>query len=276
MAPQVAIMVEQMGSKKRQMSTRRRKMARGGYAFESTAEALALPQKPKWARSESQAALPEPMSDAPLAPGEKREAKTYRARSLADIWPPLVWSLVSGGLVGIAGGFICTAAQVKWFWPVGIWFGATAIAWFVSSKDLLDDDKLIATVQEMVRAPEPKAPIVEAPAAEIVIQSADGKVQKRAKLHAPASNHAGLWQYADALVRNVAAPSYEGGEHVYGAKAYGYTPDEFDGREDRWRPVAIRGGLLEEDPHKSKGYRLTENGRRALAQVAEHRLGEWG
>jgi len=216
------------------------------------------------------------MRDAPLAPGEKRESKTYRARSLADIWPPLVWSLLSGAFAGIAGCIICAAFRQDWFWAAITWLAATVIAWFVSSKDLLDDDKLIATVQEMVRAPEPKTPIVEAPAAEIVIQSKDGKVQQRARLHAPASNHAGLWQYADALVRNVAAPSYEGGEHVYGAKAYGYTPDEFDGREDRWRPVAIRGGLLEEDPHKSKGYRLTENGRRAFARVAEHKLGEWG
>ena len=104
----------------------------------------------------------------------------------------------------------------------------------------------------------------------------DGKTQKRAKLRAPRTNHAGLWQYADALVRKTAAPSYEGGKGVLGAKAYGYTPTEFDGRSYAWRPTAIAAGILEEDPHKSKGYRLTGAGRRAMAVIVKRRLGEWG
>ena len=35
-------------------------------------------------------------------------------------------------------------------------------------------------------------------------------------------------------------------------------------------------GALEEDPHKSKGYRLTRAGKRAFSVIAERRLGEWG
>ena len=168
------------------------------------------------------------------------------------------------------------AFEWQWFAGVGIWFGATAIAWFVSSRDLLDDDKLIANVQEMIRAPEPVAPIFQPAPVDVVITSQDGKAQQRSRLRPPASDPDGFWKYADALVRETAAPSYEGGEHVNGAKAFGYTPGEFEGRSDSWRPVAIKGGILEEDPHKSKGYRLTVDGRRALAVVAERRLGEWG
>ena len=158
-----------------------------------------------------------------------------------------------------------------WLVSAGAFVGAMGYLWFKKQlPDLLDDDKLITTTQEQERVAEAPAIIQEAPSAEIVIN--DGHKQTRAKLQAPRTNHAGLWQYADALVRDVAAPSYEGGKEVLGAKAFGYTPVEFD----KWRPAAITGGILEEDPHKSKGYRLTSAGRRALARVAEHRLGEWG
>jgi hypothetical protein len=143
--------------------------------------------------------------------------------------------------------------------------------------DLLDDDKLITTVHEQDRPVEPAPIIQEPPAVEVIIN--EGKTQKRAKLSAPTTNHAGLWQYADALLRETAAPSYGGSKKdggLLGAKVYGYTPAEFDGRSNAWRPTAIAGGLLEEDPHKSKGYRLTRPGRRAMAYIVKRRLGEWG
>ena len=271
------ITLQHLGRKPQELPTTRRQTASRGTTFETTAQAVAVNSKPFGGFQKPLIELGRPLDPSPLSPGESRTSKTYRARSLDDIWPPMIWAGVSGGFVGIAGGLACVAFEWQWFAGVGIWFGATAIAWFVSSRDLLDDDKLIANVQEMIRAPEPVAPIFSPPAAEVVITSRDGKVQKRAKLLPPRTNLAGLWQYADALVRETAAPSYEGGEHVLGAKAFGYTPGEFDGqRGDEWRPVAIKGGILEEDPHKSKGYRLTVDGRRALAVVAERRLGEWG
>ena len=148
------------------------------------------------------------------------------------------------------------------------------IMWGLKVKDFFTDDKAVVSSQEQERVAEPAPVVFEPPSTEIVINS--GRVQKRAKLKAPQSDHAGLWKYADALVREVAAPSYEGGKNIFGAKAYGYSPQEFDGRSDAWRPVAITGGILEKDPAKSKGYRLTTDGRRALVRVAEHRLGEWG
>jgi hypothetical protein len=140
--------------------------------------------------------------------------------------------------------------------------------------DLLDDDKLITTVHEQDRPAEPAPIIQEPPAVEVIIN--EGKTQKRAKLSAPTTNHAGLWQYADALLRETAAPSLEGGDHVLGAKAFGYTKSEFVERSDSWRPTAIAGGLLEEDPHKSKGYRLTHPGKRAMAYIVREHKGEWG
>ena len=91
MGPQVQAMVQQAGGRKRQLRTKQRRLPNNGWSFETTAEAVALTSKPKWTRPEPKAEIAAPMSDAPLSPGEKRESKTYRARSLADIWPPLVW-----------------------------------------------------------------------------------------------------------------------------------------------------------------------------------------
>ena len=259
-----------------ELPTKRRQIGGNDWSFETTAAAIGAERKPFWQDRQPLIELGQSNDSAPLSPGESRLSKTYRARSLDDIWPPMIWAAVSGGFIGIAGGFACVAFDWPWYAGVGIWFSATTILWFVASKDLLDDDKLIANVQEMTRAAEQVAPIIQPPAAEVVITSRGGKAQKRARLCAPASDPGGLWKYADALVRETAAPSYEGGKSILGAKAFGYTPAEFDGRPDAWRPTAITGGILEEDPHKSKGYRLTEDGRRALAVVAERRLGEWG
>lgn len=209
-----------------------------------------------------------------LSPGESRRSTLYHQWSISDIGTSLALAGVSGTLVGLSSVPICVAFEFKWYWPLIIWTGATTIVWAVKAKDFFDNDKAVLSSQEQERMSEPAPIIQEPPAAEIVINS--GNVQKRAKLRAPRTNHAGLWQYADALVRKTAAPSYEGGEHVLGAKAYGYTQAEYDGRSDCWRPTAIAGGILEKDPEKSRGYRLTDSGRRALARVAEHRLGEWG
>ena len=269
-------MVQQAGGKKRRLGTKRHKVGRNGWAFETTAEALPWQRGAKTWQREPVAQIAAPMSDAPLSPGEHRESKTYRQRSLVDVAAPLAWSAVSSALIGVASVPVCVALEAKWFWPVCIWLGSGALAWFIASKDFLDDGKLITSWQTLDRDLEPKAPIVQPPAANIVVSSAGGKAQRRARLLAPASNHNGLWQYADALVRETAALSYEGGRHVNGAQAFGYTPAEFDGRPDAWRPTAITGGLVEPDPHKSKGYRLTTAGRRAFERVAEHQLGEWG
>jgi len=209
------------------------------------------------------------MSDAPLSPGEKREAKTYRARSLADIWPPLAWSAVSGGLVGIAGGIACLAFDWEWFAGIGIWFGATTIAWFVSSRDLLDDDKLISTVQEMVRAPEPKAPIVEPQPVNLEFYDREKKRVDRAVLKAPASNAGGLAAFCDALVRGTAFPSLEGGRNGNGARSYGYQEGEFE----EWRKAAIRARLLA-SKGRQQGYDLTERGRAAFERIAGLELEE--
>jgi hypothetical protein len=141
-------------------------------------------------------------------------------------------------------------------------------------KDFFEDDKAVISSQEQERIAEAPPVVVEPPAAEIVIN--EGKTQHRARLRAPRTNHAGLWQYADALVRETAMPSYEGGKGVFGAKAYGYAPAEFDAGPGTWRPTALTGGIIEPDPHKSKGYRVTPAGKRALAVIAERKLGEWG
>ena len=212
----------------------------------------------------------DPIDQAPLSPGEERHSTLYHQWSTGDVWVSALIAGMSGVLVGVPGTIICIAAQTEWYWPLLTWTVPPVIMWGFKVVDFFTDDKAIVQHHDQERVAEAPAIIQEAPSAEIVIN--DGHKQTRAKLQAPRTNYAGLWQYADALVRDVAAPSYEGGKEVLGAKAFGYTPVEFD----KWRPAAITGGILEEDPHKSKGYRLTSAGRRALARVAEHRLGEWG
>jgi hypothetical protein len=274
MGPQVQAMVQQAGGKKRRLPTSHRRVGTRGHRFETTAQSIVLPQKPKWLQQKSAPAIAESVDHSPLSPGEHRLSTVFHQWSLADVATSFALAGVSGALVGLSSVPICVAVRAEWYWPLTIWLGTTTIVWGFRIKDFFIDRKAVVSENKMDRDLEPQAPIVEPPAAEIVIN--EGKTQKRAKLRAPRSNHVGLWQYADALVRETAAPSYEGGEHVLGAKAFGYTPAEFDGRVDKWRPTAIAAGLLEEDPHKSKGYRLTENGRRAFARVAEHQLGEWG
>ena len=181
---------------------------------------------------------------------------------------------VSGTLIGLSAIPVCVAARADWYWVPIVWTGTTTIVWLVKVTDFFNNDKAIASIQKQERVAEAPPVVYNPPAAEIVIQ--DGKSQKRAKLQAPKSDHTGFWKYADALVRGTAEISIDGGKHLPGAKAYGYTPAEFDGREDAWRPTALTGGIIEDDPEKSRGYRLTKKGRRALAVVAERRLGEWG
>ncbi len=276
MAPQVAAMVQQAGGKRHRLKTKHRRVGTRGHRFETTAQAVALSAQPKWQRPEPKPQIAEPIDGAPLAPGEHRKSVVFHQWSLADVGTSLALAAVSGALAGLSVVPICIALKTKWYWPAIIWLGSTTIVWGIKVIDFFDDTKAVTSENQMDRDLEPKAPIVQPPAANIVVKSSNGKAQKRARLQAPASNHAGLWQYADALVRETAALSYEGGRHVNGAQAFGYTPAEFDGRPDAWRPTAITGGLVEPDPHKSKGYRLTDDGRRALEQVARHQLGEWG
>jgi len=272
MGPQVAAMVQHAGGKRRQLGVRQRQMGTRGHHFETTAPAVALQPEPKWARKEPLPQISESLSQAPLAPGEHREAKTYRARSLDDVWPPLAWSLLSGALIGVAGGIVCYALDWQWFVGVGIWFGATTICWFVSSKDLLDDDKLLTTVQEMVRAPEPQAPVVEPPSINLTFteqRERGGGRQDRITLKAPASNAGGLAAFCDALVRGVAFPSLEGGRNGNGARSYGYTEDEFTA----WRRAAIRARLLA-SKGAHQGYEITDRGRAAFTRIAGLELEE--
>ena len=266
MTPQLTAMVRQNEQGKTKPRWQRTRSTR----FESSV--AALPFNPNgFSPSEPE---PAPEFAGVLSPGEQRSSKVYHQWSVDDIWVSGLLSVVSGSLVGLSAIPVCMAAQASWYWVPISWLGATTAVWFVKSRDFFDNDKAIVSVQHQERRADPAPIIHESPTTEIVIQ--DGKTQRRARLHAPQADHGGLWQYADALLRETAAPSYEGGKEVLGAKAFGYTPAEFDGREDAWRPTAITGGILESDPHKSKGYRLTANGRRALAVIAKRRLGEWG
>ena len=274
MGPQVQAMVQQAGGKKRQLGVRRRPSRSNTAHFETTAAPVALDQKPSWLDRKPLLEVGQPEDQSPLSPGEERHSTLYHLWSREDVWVSALIAGVSGVAVGLPGTIICIALKTKWYVPLIIWTVIPTIIWGLKVRDFFKDDKAVISTQDQERVADSAPIIQEPPSAEIVIN--DGQTQKRAKLRAPRSNHAGLWQYADALVRETAAPSYEGGEHVLGAKAFGYTPAEFDGREDRWRPTAITGGLLERDPHKSKGYRLTRAGKRAFARVAEHRLGEWG
>ena len=237
--------------------------------FETSAAALA-PSFGKFPPIEQQLA---PIDQGALSPGESRRSTLYHQWSTGDVWVSGLIAIVSGSLVGLSSVPICIAAHVRWYWVPIIWTGTTTIVWVLKAWDFFKDDKAITHHQEQERIPEPAPIVQEPPAVEVVINS--GHTQHRAKLRAPRSDYGGLWKYADALVRGTAAPSYGGSKNdggLLGAKAFGYTPAEFA----KWRPTAIQGGILEEDPHKSKGYRLTRAGRRAMARVAEHRLGEWG
>lgn len=260
-------MVQQVGGKKRRLKTKHRQVGTNGHRFETTAQAIALPQKAKWQRPEPSAQIAEPIGQTPLAPGEERKSKTYRARSLADIWPPLVWSLVSGGLVGVAGGFVCLAFDWEWFWGIAIWWAATGIAWFVSSKDLLDDDKLITAVQEMVRAPEPQPTIVQPQPVNLEFYDREKKQVDRVELRSPISNAQGLAEYADALIRGTAMPSMDGGKETHGARSCGYTEPEFE----QWRREAVRAHLLA-SKGKGQGYEITPRGRRSFKHIARLEL----
>ena len=270
MTPQLAAMVGQKDTKKSQRQPRRRQ----GRTFETVAAPIAADRGSSWLDRAPALELGQSEDASPLSPGETRRSTLYHQWSIGDVWVSFLLAGMSGVAAGVPGTIICIAAKTKWYVPLLIWTVPPVIVWGFRVKDFFDNDKAVVSSQEQERVAEPAPVVFEPPSTEIVINS--GRVQKRAKLKAPQSDHAGLWKYADALVREVAAPSYEGGKNIFGAKAYGYSPQEFDGRSDAWRPVAITGGILEKDPAKSKGYRLTTDGRRALARVAEHRLGEWG
>lgn len=264
------VKVKSRGRRGRPRSTR-------GQRFETTATALPFSSGSNGFRSRPTEQRLDPIDQATLSPGEKRSSTLYHQWSTGDVWVSVELALISGVLVGLSTVGICIATSLPWKFVPVTWLSTTAIVWGFKVKDFFTDDKAVIHSQEQERRAEPAPIIQESPSVEIVINSDKG--QKRPKLYAPCSNHAGLWQYADALVRGIAAPSYggsKGNKGVLGAKAYGYTPAEFDGREDRWRPTAITGGILEKDPHKSKGYRVTEVGKRALAVVVKRRLGEWG
>ena len=266
MGPELTAMVRQ----NEQGKTRSRRQRTRSTRFETTAAALSF-NPSGFSPSEPE---PAPEFAGVLSPGEERDSTLYHQWSRDDVWVSGLLAVLSGVAIGVPGTIICIAARANWYWPLLTWTVPPVIVWGLKIKDFFDDEKAVVSTQHQERRADPAPIIHESPTTEIVIQ--DGKTQRRARLHAPQADHGGLWQYADALLRETAAPSYEGGKEVLGAKAFGYTPAEFDGREDAWRPTAITGGILEPDPHKSKGYRLTRAGRRALAVVVERRLGEWG
>jgi hypothetical protein len=232
--------------------------------FETTAKPLALPGK-------ANGAAPRPLPMGALSPGESRTATTYRERALADVWPPLAWAAISGGLVGVAGGFACAAFEWKWFVGVGIWCSATTIAWFVAGKDILDDDKLITSVQEVVRMPEQVMTATEPPRVDLTFNEKHKRGARidRATLHAPATNAQGLAAYCRALVQGEAFPSLDGGRSGPGARSYGFSEPEFE----QWRREAIRARLLE-SKGPQQGYDLTERGRVAFERIGRLELQE--
>ena len=266
----VVVSYEQMGTKKRRLKPKRSQTR----TFETAAAPIAQAAPSSWMDRSPVLELGQSEDTSPLSPGETRRSTLYHQWSKDDVWVSGLIAVLSGVAVGIPGTIFCIAAKTEWYWPLLTWTVPPVIMWGLKVKDFFDNDRAITSVQIHERPLEPAPIVVEPPSAEVVINS--GRTQKRAKLKAPTSDHAGLWSYAEALVCDIAAPSYEGGKNINGAKDYGYTPAEFDKGPGTWRPAAIAGGIIEDDPHKSKGYRLTVDGRRALAVVAEHRLGEWG
>ena len=209
-----------------------------------------------------------------LSPGEKRTSTEYREHSLGDVLTPLAYAGISGAFIGLAAIPVCVWARWPWFVPLVIWIASTAGAWFIASRDFLNDDTLVVKRDEQERTP-PPAPIVQAPPSvnlEFNERNEQGKIthQTRARLFAPDSNPDGLWRYCQALAVDGAFPSWEGGASGPGAKQFGYMESEFLD----WRREAERAHLLEARPGKNQGYDITDRGYAAFERVGQRRLEE--
>jgi hypothetical protein len=269
MGPQVQAMVQQLGGKRRRLPTNHRRTRSNGHRFETTAQAIALPAKPKWQRPQSPTQIADPLDQSPLSPGEHRVSMVWRQWSLSDVVTSLALAAVSGALVGLLAVVICVALKTEWYWPVGFWLGSTTIVWGIKVIDFFIDRKTVASEQTMDRDQEPTPTIVQSPAVKIRIVDPQTKQIGYAELHSPVSNSQGLAEYADALIRGTAMPSMDGGKETNGARAYGYTEPEFE----QWRKEAVRAHLLE-SRGKGQGYKITPRGRRSFERIAELELKE--
>jgi len=214
---------------------------------------------------------------------------------MTDIKVPLIANLVSSGMVAmitLTGSLITLSTELitrpLWLRNVQYWFGhrwyivtpaaflaTMAGLWFKRQlPDLLDDDKLISAVQEHERRPDPQPVEFKPPSVNLEFNERNdrGRVERqvRATLSAPASNHDGLWRYCEALAKDQAFPSLEGGKGGPGAQAFGYTGPEFDA----WRKEAQRAGLLKAPRAQRQPWTLTERGRGAFVRIGQQKLRE--
>lgn len=209
---------------------------------------------------------------------------------MSDVKIPLIANLVSSGMaaaITLSGSLLIRFSDVirepLWLRSVQWWVGhrwylmtpaaflaTMAGLWFWRQlPDLLDDDKLISAVQEHERRADPAPIEIKPPAVNLQFDERNehGRIERqvRATLSAPAGNHDGLWQYCQALAKDQAFPSLEGGKGGPGAGAFGYTGPEFD----TWRKEAERAGLLEAPKQKNQPWTLTDRGKGAFARIGE-------
>lgn len=268
MGPQVRAMVEQ-GGQKRRLGVRSRKTGGNGWAFESTAQPIAIERKPKWLDRKPLLEIAQPNDGGPLSPGESRTSTLYHQWSLGDVATSFALAGVSGLLAGLSSVPICIAVGAKWYWPLIIWSGSTTIVWGIKVTDFFIDRKAVASENQMDRAPESEPIVTQPQPVNLEFYDRQKKQVDRACLRAPAGNVQGLAEYADALVRGTAMPSMDGGKTTNGARSYGYTEPEFE----QWRRAAVKARLLA-SKGKNQGYGLTERGGAAFARIARLDLRE--
>jgi hypothetical protein len=244
-----------------------------------------------WAGSSGDQA--DPIDAGAMSPGQRNTAKTYRQRSKEDVSIPLLANLVSSGLIGASALFISVTLRLAdwtirpfWLhrcqWWIGRhWYVITPAAflatmaglWFKRQlPDLLDDDKLIVSVQEQERRPEPTPIEVKPPSVNLEINERNdhGRIahQDRVELYSPKANAQGLALYCAALAKKQAFPSWEGGQSGLGAKAFGYTENEFS----TWRASATTARLLVKRKGQNQGYAVTERGLVAFERIGRQQL----
>jgi hypothetical protein len=217
---------------------------------------------------------------------------------MADMWTSLATNWVSGiyAVIAIAGSCVLVRLLLvpagwprwlAWVRPVQLWIwhnwwalsllgfvGTMAALWFrVQLPYLLDDDKLIASVQEVTREQMPEPVTVNPVPINLEFNERNERGtftgQVRATLKAPIADPQGMARYCSALLADMAFPSWEGGDSGPGAKNFGYTEPEFK----EWRREAVRAGLLE-SKGKQQGYRLTPRGEIAFARIGRLNLEE--
>jgi len=251
---------------------------------------------PAWGQADPFAHQADPDRDHGLSPGEIHTSKTFRERAKSDLVIPLYANLVSSGMAGaitLAGTLLIKYSdpitRYSWLlrvqkWISGAWWqislavplATMAGLWFWRQlPDLLDDSKLIVNQDEHKRTPDPgPAPVVHPPAVNLEFNERNehGRVERqvRATLSAPASNHDGLWRYCEALAKDQAFPSLEGGKSGPGAAKFGYSGAEFDA----WRKEAQRAGLLEAPRAARQPWTITPRGYGAFARIGQQKQRE--